>query len=106
MASPIRKELKGAMLAMLREADAKKRKARSREFTKLLFSFAESLKTGESEDEISSFQMEAVGLFSTYLFRKREEKGKQELKGKEGIFREIAEESDELFDEIEERARS
>jgi hypothetical protein len=98
--------MKDALLAMLLEDNPGKKKLRSKEFTELLFLFAESLKKGAGEGEVSAFQMEAVGLFGNYLFGKREEKGVQEAKSPEMIFREIAEESDELFDLIEERANA
>jgi hypothetical protein len=102
--APTRKQLKAAMLAIFLEKKPKAKTLRSKEFTRLLFSYAKALKGRESEREISSFQMEAVGLFGNYLLRKQAEKSKHSAKAAERIFEEIADESDELFDEIESRA--
>lgn len=102
--SPSRKKMKYAMLAIFLERDPKKKKLRSRKFTELLFSFAESLLKDASSEERASFRMESVGLFTTYILRKQKEKAESGGRASARLFREIAEESDELFDEIEARA--
>ncbi len=102
---PTRKQLKAAMLAIFLEKEPKEKTLRSKEFTRLLFSYAKALKGIDSEREISSFQMESVGLFGNYLLRKQAEKSKHSAKSAERIFKEIVDESDELFDEIESRAQ-
>ena len=93
------------MLAIFLSSEKAAKSERSREFTRLLFSFVESQMQGKSPDEISEFQMEAVGLFSQYVFKKNKEKAREKEKSPEQILREVAEESDELFDEIEFRIR-
>ena len=100
MASPSRKELKKAMLAIFLSKDDKEKKARSKEFTKLLFALVESKMHGESEDDIYLKQMEAIGMFSNYIFRKNREKSEEGKNPKEAL-KEISEESDELFEQIE-----
>ncbi|MEM4272013.1 MAG: hypothetical protein QXH30_00305 [Candidatus Bilamarchaeaceae archaeon] len=106
MASPpTRQQLKDAMLAIFLSTDKAEKGERSREFTKMLFSFVESRMQGKSPDLVSEMQMEAIGLFSQYVFKKNSEKAKESGKGPEQILREVAQESDELFDEIEFRIR-
>ena|GEM_PF-2948022 len=103
MPSPTRKQLKAAMLATFLEADPIKKKPLSKKFTKLLFEYVKRHMKSHSEDEISQMQMEAVGLFGTYVFRKNNEKKEEKEKSAQQILSEIAEESDELYDEIESR---
>jgi len=101
---PTRQQLKEAMLAIFLCKEKKAKSERSREFTKMLFSFVESQMKGKSGD-VSEMQMEAIGLFSQYVFKKSKEKANQKGKNPEQILREVAQESDELFDEIEFRIR-
>lgn len=100
---PTRGQLKDAMLALFLENNTSRKKALSKDFTRMLFEFVESVMEGRNEQEISSVQMEAAGLFATYVFNKEKEKSR-EGKGTRKILEEIAAESDELFDEIESRA--
>ncbi|MCP4647808.1 MAG: hypothetical protein GY852_08795 [bacterium] len=101
MAPPSRKELKKSMLNIFLSKDEAEKKKCSREFTKLLFKLVESKMPGKDEDEIYMKQMEAIGLFSQYIFRKTKEKAEETRKAQEKILKEISEESDELFEEIE-----
>lgn len=101
MAPASRKELKKAMLAIFMESNKAGKKKRSTEFTKLLFEFVEEKMKGKKEEEVQMKQMEAVGLFSQYIFRKNTEKGKEKGKSNNEILEEISRESDELYDEIE-----
>ena len=101
MAPPSRKELKKAMLNIFMSSDEAEKKNRSKEFTKLLFNLVESKMPGKDEDEIYMKQMEAIGLFSQYIFRKTKEKAEEKRKAQEKILKEISDESDELFEEIE-----
>ena len=100
--SPSRKELKSAMLAIFMEQDEKGKKQRSKEFTRLLFDFVESRMEGKSEEEVYMKQMEAIGLFSQYIFRKNKEKEGEKGKKPKELLKEISDESDELYDGIEE----
>jgi hypothetical protein len=105
MASPpTRQQLKEAMLAIFLSKEKNAKGERSREFTKMLFSFVEFQMEGKSGD-VSEMQMEAIGLFSQYVFKKNKEKAGEKEKSPEQILREVAQESDELFDEIEFRIR-
>lgn len=99
--SPSRRELKDAMLAIFMEQGEPGKKQRSKEFTRLLFDFVESRMEGKSEDDVYMKQMEAIGLFSQYIFRKHKEKEGEKGKHPNELLKEIAEESDELYDEIE-----
>ncbi len=101
MPSPSRKALKAAMLAVFMEKDPIKKKQFSKKFTKLLFGYVEGHMDSRSEDEISQMQMEAIGLFGTYVFSKNKEKREQKEKSAQQTLKEIADESDELYDEIE-----
>ena len=100
-----RQQLKEAMLAMFLEQDKKKKAESSKRFTNLLFSFVKIRMKGMSAGEISESQMEAVGLFGQYVLGKNGEKSGQKQKSAEETLREIASESDILFDEIESRLR-
>jgi hypothetical protein len=101
MVPPSRKELKKAMLNIFLSSDEVEKKKRSKEFTKLLFNLVESKMPGKDEDEIYMKQMEAIGLFSQYIFRKTKEKAEESRKAQEKILKEISDESDELFEDIE-----
>jgi len=101
MAPPSRKELKKAMLNIFLSADEAEKKKRSKEFTKLLFNMVEAKMPGKDEDDIYMKQMEAIGLFSQYIFRKTREKAEEKEKSQKTIFKEISDESDELFEDIE-----
>jgi hypothetical protein len=101
MVPPSRKQLKEAMLAIFLSKTNAEKKEKSREFTKLLFRFVESKMPESDEDGIYMKQMEAIGLFSSYVFRKNKEKISEKGKNADSILNEISEESDELFDEIE-----
>ena len=103
MPSPSRKRLKEAMLQSFLETDPEKKKELSREFTRLLFQFVQGKMKSKGEEEVSLMQMEAVGLFTQYVFRKSREKKESREKTAKQILKEIANESDELFDEIESR---
>jgi len=106
MASPpTRQQLKDAMLAIFLSSEKAAKGERSREFTKMLFSFVESRMPGKGECAVSEMQMEAIGLFSQYVFKKNKEKANEKGKKPGQILREVAQESDELFDEIEFRIR-
>jgi len=100
MAPPSRKKLKKAMLSIFLSADKAEKKKHSKEFTKLLFNLVESKMPGKDEEEVYMKQMEAIGLFSQYIFRKNREKAEKGKDSKE-ILKEISEESDELFEDIE-----
>jgi hypothetical protein len=102
---PTRQQLKEAMLAIFLSSEKAAKSERSREFTKLLFTFVESRMQGKNSDAVSEMQMEAIGLFSQYVFKKNKEKAKEKGKNAEQVLREVAQESDELFDEIEFRIR-
>lgn len=102
---PTRQQLKEAMLAIFLSSEKAEKSGRSREFTRLLFSFVEAKMPGRNPDMVSEMQMEAIGLFSQYVFKKNKEKAGQKEKSPEQILREVAQESDELFDEIEFRIR-
>ncbi len=101
MPSPSRAKLKKAMLAIFLEKDKLKKKQCSTKFTRLLFQSVGAQMRSKSKDEIAIMQMQAVGLFTNYLFRKNKEKSGEKGKSAEETLREIADESDELFDEIE-----
>lgn len=102
MVPPSRKKLKKAMLNIFLSSNEAEKKKHSKEFTKLLFTLVESKMPGKDEDEIEMKQMEAIGLFSQYIFRKTREKSEEKGKSQEKILKEISDESDELFEEIEE----
>jgi len=102
---PTRARLKEAMLSIFLSSEKAEKSALSREFTKMLFSYVESQMGGKGPDVVSEMQMESIGLFSQYVFKKNKEKAKEKGKRPVQILREVAEESDELFDEIEFRIR-
>ena len=101
MAPPSRTKLKKAMLAMFLETDNAKKKKCSKKFTKLLFEYVEAYAKTKDEDEIALLQMQSIGIFSQYVFRKNQEKSGQKEKNPKKTLEKIAEESDELYDEIE-----
>ena len=101
MVPPSRKELKKAMLNIFLSSDEAEKKKHSQEFTKLLFTLVESKMPGQDEEEIYMKQMEAIGLFSQYIFRKTKEKSGETEKSQKKILKEISDESDELFEDIE-----
>lgn len=101
MDSPPRARLKKAMLAIFLAKGELKKKQRSKEFTKFLFAYVKAHMRGKSKDEIELMQMQAIGLFSQYIFRKNKEKREEKAKTAKQTFEEIANESDELYDEIE-----
>ena len=103
MPSPSRKQLKAAMLATFLEVDPIKKKPLSKKFTKLLFEYVKKHMKSKNEDEICQMQMEAIGLFGNYVFSKNNEKRGEKEKSAHQTLTEIAEESDELYDEIESR---
>ncbi|MBD3398612.1 hypothetical protein GF412_05215 [Candidatus Micrarchaeota archaeon] len=100
MAPPSRKQLKKAMLAILLSKSDAEKKEKSRKFTRMLFDLVASKMPEKDEEEVYMKQMEALGLFTNYIFRKSREKS-QSGKNARSIITEISEESDELFEEIE-----
>jgi len=101
MLCPSRKQLKSAMLAMFLESVPAKKKILSKKFTSLLFDYVSCKMSSQTKERIAEIQIEAVGLFGNYVFNKNKEKKSGGEKSSLQVLKEICDESDSLYDEID-----